>query len=362
MLGRVLSPWLLMLALLTPAQAQIPTAIELRDQVDEARLQTSLRALTGHDPISDGAGGEVLIRTRNVHHPHHRLAGAWIEAAFSAIPGLRVTRETFDAAGEVDLFNVVAELPGAEPDAPLLLLGAHYDSIASATDGWDPATDVAPGADDDASGVAALIEVARVLAEQPGGTRRTVRFVAFSAEEYGLLGSEHHVDSLGAETIDLMLSLDPVGYDPGGASNLWVPFDERWPEPADEIAAVASAQGGRLDITTIDADLIGGDERSDHAPFWAAGIPALHLASFPQPPSYHTVADDLDVIDPAFHREVTALVAAFAAERAELLEPPPVTEDGCSDCAARLDPARPQPTSIALVLLTALAAAPRRQR
>jgi len=358
--GRVPSPLVLILLLpVADAAAAVPGPVELRDQVDADRLQDDLRALTGHDPIPDG-DDEVLVRTRNVHHPHHRLAGAWIEDRFEAVPGLDVSRETFDAAGESDLFNVVAELPGAEPDLPILILGAHYDSIASATVGWEPATDAAPGADDDASGVAAILEVARVLAAHPGGTRRTVRFVAFSAEEYGLLGAYEHVARVEdrGDDVALMLSLDPVGYDPGGTSTLWVPYDARWEEPADRLAEVAAAQGGRLSITTIDADLIGGDARSDHFPFWDAGIPALHLASFPQPPTYHTVSDDLDVVDPTFHGNVTALVAAFAAAEVELLEPPDDEGDGCGECGASLASG----ASSGWLLAATLAASRRRRR
>ena len=58
--------------------AEPPTAEEIRATVDADRLRGDLRALTGHDPIPDGDGGELVARTRNIHHPHHRLAGAWV--------------------------------------------------------------------------------------------------------------------------------------------------------------------------------------------------------------------------------------------------------------------------------------------
>jgi Zn-dependent M28 family amino/carboxypeptidase len=213
--------------------------------------------------------------------------------------------------------------------------------------------------------VATVLEVARILAAHPGGVRRTVRFVTFSAEEYGLLGSTVHVDRLRdrGEDVELMLSLDPIGYDPGGSSLLWVPYDDRWPEPADRLAEVAVLLGERLDVSTIDADLIGGDLRSDHAPFWAADLPALHLASFPQPPTYHTVSDDLDVVDPAFHFEVTALVTAFVGREAELSAADDL--EACEGCESALG-GRPdhawRGVFATLGMMTALAAGRRRRR
>ena len=357
--GRVASLLLVLLLGGPTARGDVPGPLELRDAVDADRLRSHLRALTGHDPVTDG-DDEVLLRTRNIHHPNHAVAGAWIAARFAAIPGMSVNRELFITPTTDDTFNVVARLVGDDPALPIVVVGAHYDSIASATEGWDEATDPAPGADDDASGVAALLEVARVLAAHPGGTRRTVAFVAFSAEEYGLLGSRYHVASLRElrEEVELMLSLDPIGYDPGGSSAVWVVHDERWPEPADRSEALAAAQGGRLTVTTIDADLIGGDARSDHFPFWEAGHPALHIASFPQPPTYHTVGDDLDVVDPAFHFEVTALVTALVAETAELLEPP--EDEG--GCGAHVAAASAAPGAGWAALLAGLAALGRRRR
>jgi Zn-dependent M28 family amino/carboxypeptidase len=209
-----------------------------------------------------------------------------------------------------------------------------------------------------------VLEAARVLASQPGGLARTVHFVAFSAEEYGLLGAYEHVARIRDRDGDvaLMLSLDPVGYNPDGSRGLWVPYDARWPEPAQGIEAAGAALGGRLDITTIDADLIGGDARSDHYPFWAAGFPALHLASFPQPPTYHTIFDDIDVVDSAFHREVTALVTAFAADLAGLQPPPEDASEDCADCASEVGSASTPSGFVVVATALALAGCRRRRR
>ena len=193
---------------------------ELASRVDEDRLIRSVRLLSGADPID----GEHLT-SRHIEHPHCRLAGEWLEQEFDELPSLELRREVFDVAGADDVFNVIAELPArVEPAEGVLVLGAHYDSTASLDEGWDPSSSPAPGADDNASGVAAILEVARLLSEWEGGFAWDVRFVAFSAEEEGLLGSFHHVEQLSGP-VDLALILDPVGFNPGDTDLLWFSYD-----------------------------------------------------------------------------------------------------------------------------------------
>jgi len=270
-------------------------------EADRARLEADVRALAGADEVDLGNGPEVMI-SRHIHHPDHEIARAWVKAAMEKIPGAKVWEEPFEAEGR-DVANIVADLPGSNPLAPVILLGAHFDSTASLESGWDPENDPAPGADDDASGIAAILELGRMLAATP--RVHGVRLVAFDAEEEGLLGSKHHAKNLD-RPVRLMYSLDPIGYNPGSAGYLWVTFDARWPDDGADLEALGA--GGPLAVTVLDAALIGGDRRSDHAPFWDEGVPALHLASFPQPPTYHTTEDDLANVDFDFLADVTSLV------------------------------------------------------
>ena len=301
-------------------------------------IEADVAVLSGEVPLADGP-----IVSRDLHHPDLARAQAWLVDRAGAIDGLVVRTEPFDVdvAGALPgVANVIAELPG-DPDQPWIVVGAHYDSIASFDDAWeDPTTQPAPGADDDASGAAALLALASALAADANGFRHPIRFVWFSAEEYGLLGSVAHVAGLDAP-VAAMIQLDPVGYDPGDAAYLWVVRDETSGPLGDRFAAAATDAGAGVDVVVIDAEDIGGDARSDHHPFWEAGIPALHLASFPQPPTYHTMGDTLDNVDPTFTHEVAVAVGQLVVDLAEPRTAEAPAGCGCDAAGAPWGPLLP---------------------
>jgi len=282
-------------------------------EASEDRIEEALRVLTGVDSQPDGG---APIVSRYIHHPGNADAVHWIADELEAVEGIELELETFDAAGASGLDNVVATLPGVDDDLPPLFLGAHLDSIASLTPGWDGTVDPAPGADDDASGVAAVIECARLLGESGETFERTVQFVLFNAEEQGLLGSYEHVDRRLAtdDPVEVAFILDPVGYNPGDL--LFFTHDEPSAGFAEALLDFAEDQDLFIQVNGVDESLIGGDARADHYPFWVAGWPALHLGSFPQPPTYHTVDDTLDGVDLAFNTAVTTLVCRHVFELA----------------------------------------------
>jgi len=320
---------LLLAPFLAPAvafDAEATAAAARRD-----RIEADLRVLTGHELTA--AGAEPLV-SRSVYHPDSDRAADWLVEAMAAIEGLQVRTETFEAVGQTGLRNVIGELVGAEPERPAVVLAAHYDSTAELDpDPWEAAVDPAPGADDDASGISAVLEAARLLSAEPGGFSRTLRFVLFSAEEVGLVGSTYRVEQLQATgaRVALALVLDPVGYDPGDGGILWFSYDQRWSDAAESLEAAAPDLAPELLVLGVDHETFGGDDRSDHFPYWQAGLPALHLGTFPQPPTYHTRADDLDVVDVDFVTAVSGFVAGHAGN---LAGPPPQDEQasllGCA--------------------------------
>lgn len=290
----------------------------LADRVDAARIQETLEILTGEQDV-DGSP----IVSRNIHHPDMARAQAWLQDALDA------EAQTFRAE-RTDCANLIHVIEGTEPDLPPVLIGAHYDSTAELTDGYDPATSPAPGADDNASGVAVLVEAVDVLGGWEGTFRRSIHVVAFSAEEQGLRGSIHYVDEL-TTPVHMALILDPVGHNPGGADWLFVAFDARWEDAARALEATAEELASPLEVGAVDHTTFGGDERSDHAPFWWAEMPALHAGTYPLPPAYHTTDDTLDVVDPAFVHQVARLSVAHAASLAGAA--PPDTEEEPGLCA-----------------------------
>ncbi len=330
---------------------------------DEEAILTHVSALSGASWAE--VGDRVMrLESRHVAHADNAHAVDWIAEQLDAVDGVEVWTEEF-ALGAETRANVVAELAGSEPELPAVLVTAHLDSTASATEGWDAEVDPAPGADDDASGIAAVLEVARLMAAEPGGWRHTVRFVLFNAEEVGLVGSEAYVaDALSrGEEIAVVLQLDPVGYNPGGADLLWFSFDTVSAQHADAIEGLAldleDDLALPLRVDGIDEAAIGGDDRSDHYPFWQAGIPALHFASFPQPPEYPTIEDDLDVVDPAFPAAVAGVVAAYAASVAEAgAAPRPDEADGtraCGTVSSHRAPVSAAPLAVSALVWLSLA-------
>jgi Zn-dependent M28 family amino/carboxypeptidase len=236
-------------------------------------------------------------------------------------PGDRVRVRTDTESTGTRTSNVLVELPGADPGR-VVMAGAHLDSVAAG-----------PGINDNASGSATLLEIARRLA----GSRpaHTVRFAWWGAEELGLLGSRHYLSGLdGArrERIALYLNLDMVGspnfrrlvYDGEGA-------------PAGS-AAIERLLAGYLRGHGLAVGETSLGSGSDHAPFAAAGIPVGGLftgagetksarerdafggTTGPADPCYHDRCDDLDnldlgVLDQMADAAATA-VAAFARDTA----------------------------------------------
>jgi len=172
--------------------------------------------------------------------------------------------------------NVVAMDPHEDREAPLVIIGGHYDSVPTG-----------PGANDNGSGTALTIEVARNLASNPmPGV--AVRFIAFGAEEIGLLGSKDYVQNMSSadrRRLAVMMSLDmlAVGDQPAfGGSEPWL----------SEALARAASQGYRP------AELSNYLRRmSDHASFLDASLPAI-MFHWVDDPFYHTRLDVPDNVQP----------------------------------------------------------------
>lgn len=153
--------------------------------------------------------------------------------------------------------NVVAELPGADPAAGVLYFGAHHDTQADS-----------PGADDNAAGVAGVLELARVLAPLP--RRRAIRLISFGAEEQLSVGSAEYVRAHRAEVARqgrLMVNLDSYGSLMG-----WTELVCNGPARLERAALQAFTRHG-LDVKILNGIV----PYADHFPFVAAGIPGLYL-------------------------------------------------------------------------------------
>ncbi|MCA9656178.1 MAG: M28 family peptidase [Myxococcales bacterium] len=198
--------------------------------------------------------------------------------------------------------NVSGILPGPE-GAPALVIGAHMDHLGMGTShSLAPGVEaVHNGADDNASGVAVILEMARVLGALPPAERPyTLCFVAFGAEEMGLLGSKHYVEHLPEaerERMVAMLNFDMVGrLDPDkglvisgvGTSSAWPGLIERF--------------RGALTVSASDD----GYGASDQTSFYEDGLPVLHFFTGPHS-DYHKPSDDADKINFAGADEIAEI-------------------------------------------------------
>jgi carboxypeptidase Q len=211
-------------------------------------------------------------------------------------------KNTFDTSPYRER-NVIADLPGREP-GEVVLVGAHYDS-------WD----VAQGADDDGSGVAAVLEAARILKALGVTPRRTIRFAFFSGEEEAALGSrayvaahEKELDALRAVLIMDSGAGTPLGLELHGRADL---------EPAAK-KLLAPLSGLGVTATTLEASF-----DRDHGPFMVLGVPAVTLwvEQGAYDDRHHTVIDTFESVDPKKLAADTAVMAILAWQLADAPEP-----------------------------------------
>lgn len=287
-----------------------------------------------------------LLKTRlqNIDGPRHYISNPenlnlcrdTIEQAFWDY-GLTTYRQQFPYASTTGE-NIIGTLAGVTQDEVIWIVDGHYDTVNNA-----------PGADDNGSATVAVMEAARILSQYR--FHKSIRFIGFDLEEAGLRGSLYHVDHLSAaETIEGVLNMEMIAYYTEAPNTQTLPtgFELLFPDAyaaveGDEFrgnfitntavtsfislseafhnAATAYVPGLRvIDVTAPDAlvppDLL----RSDHAPFWGAGIPALMLtdgANF-RNPYYHTPNDTIGSLNFTFMQEVLQAVIATAAEGAGL--------------------------------------------
>jgi len=223
-----------------------------------------------------------------------------------------------DRGREVVMRNIIGVLPGSDPAraGESLVIGAHYDHLGYGESGGraeDRGT-IHPGADDNASGVAVLLELARALAGKP--QPRSVVFVAFTGEESGRLGSRHYIESATRYPVDgmiAMVNLDSVGR--LGARPLLALGSGTAQEWVHILRGAGYVTG--VQVTAL-ADDIGS---SDQTSFIEAGVPAVQLFSGVHE-DFHRPGDTADKIDAA-GLEKTAQVlkelAIYLAGRPEAL-------------------------------------------
>lgn len=296
---------------------------DLRHKAFTAREQGALALLVVDLPEADELPEEApLPRLAVSTAGHASLPVAVIDRAAGAtlLEGARAVTLTVDLAVEhAWAHNVVArvEAPassrGSASSRGPIVIGAHYDHLGFGGHGSLSPDEHAPhnGADDNASGTAALLEIARQLMADRQTLQRDVWLVAFSGEETGLLGSTHFTkqppEGLTIDEVMAMINLDMVGRLREKLSVLGAASAEEWDDlvqPACDELGIACVLGGD------------GYGPSDQTPFYAAGIPVLHLFTGTHE-DYHRPSDDTARINAAGGARVASLASDIAVRLAQ---------------------------------------------
>ena len=307
--------WALMIRMPGRSHAGPLQPITAAEEESRARLEAHVVALAGR------------IGERNYRRPAALAdAAAYVTAELRAL-GYEVTEQPFTAGGQT-FRNLEAVRLGQGRAEEVVVVGGHYDSVVGT-----------PGADDNATGTAAVIELARMLRDIP--LARTVRFVAFVNEEPPFFLTEHMGSRVYAraaaqrgDRIVAMLSLETIGYysDAPRSQGYPPPLGALYPDRGDFIGFVGNVASRALVRRSIGAfrrharfpsqglagpSWVPGVFWSDHDSFWREGYPAIMItdtAPF-RNPAYHTAADVPERVD---HVRMARVVHGIAAVVREL--------------------------------------------
>jgi Zn-dependent M28 family amino/carboxypeptidase len=306
--------------------------------------QPFVQAVTSHPPSVDAKRLEAHVKHLSVNlyprsHDQFRnmdLAAQYILDEFKAAGAAVTVQEV--SVQELKYKNVVARF--GPKSGRVMVIGAHYDSHGDASlgaidsRGYTPATHT-PGADDNASGVAGLLELARLLGRATPA--RPIELVAYALEEPPHFRTEHmgsawHARSLRAasQDVELMLSLEMIGYfsdEPGSQNYPVSAMSHFYSDRGDFIALVGKlsdfgamrrtkaimAGATNLPVYSINAPpLLQGIDFSDHLNYWQEGFPAFMVTdtAFNRNPNYHLAGDTYEKLD--YGRMAKVVQAVYA--------------------------------------------------
>lgn len=291
-----------------PRRVDSAAKTALIDEVDLARYSEIVRKLSGDLPL-DASGRSGTITTRYTYSEGQAGgvddAVAWLTTGFESA-GYSVVSQTVPMPGWTTQ-NLIAIREGAGLPDEVVVVGAHYDATSEIP------TQLAPGAEDNASGTAAVLHLAEVFADAV--PERSVHFVCFGGEEQGLYGSQAYVDQLAANgwTVTAALTMDMV--------SAW----------QDDFGVLIEANQASEPLMTSLRDnvvALGGLEwsfsfnpfGSDHIPFLQAGIPALLAIEedWAAYGDYHRSTDTYQQLDPTLGHAITRALAGTIVDQAGL--------------------------------------------
>jgi hypothetical protein len=295
-----------------PLTAPNPIVQEMIDQVEEDTLYQYVGSLSGEWPVDIG-GMPYTILTRNSYSGEPIQKSSEYLYEFYRDIGYPVIFQDF-SIDKIPLRNVIAEMPGSLAPDEIFMITGHYDNA--------PSGPRAPGADDNASGTAAVMLAASILSQYEFGC--TLRFTNFSGEEQGLVGSTASARQSFCERENIrgVINLDMIAWNTAGS-------------PAEMELHVNKDIPGSVDIAHLYQDVIetynidlapeivfSSGSGSDHASYWAYDFPAIlaieDLDDFN--PHYHKTTDRLDKLDIAYFSYIVKASLATLAHMSCLVD------------------------------------------
>jgi hypothetical protein len=283
--GPILSPYEIRRGV-TGSPIAFYSGADLPDQLPGAWISTALAQAI----VRNGSDGRAQLGTLQ-----EELSRGRSSRSLPTDVTAHLMWETLSTAGT--LFNVASVIRGHSPRAhETVIVGAHRDHFGQ------QGGRLFPGADDNASGTAVMLEVARVLASAPAAPRRSILFLSFSGEEQGLLGSRLYVSQPIAPlaATKCMVNIDHAGIGDGRLTVGVTGLDK-------SVALEAGKTAGSVDKL----DLYGFFPGGDHVPFKEAGIPTIAVVSGGVHPHFHQPTDTVETIDPEILQTVARYVLAL---------------------------------------------------
>lgn len=265
-----------------------PKVSNLIKQIDEDQMLETVKDLQD-------------FNTRIYNTDGNTEAGNYLYQRLSEIDGLEVS---FDNG---KIRNIIAKYPGTDPNSnKTYMVGAHYDSASD--------TDYAPGASDNAIGVAVVLEYIRILTQQ--NFKHDIIFALWNAEEVMYYGSTRYAQraKLDKERIDLYINYDSTGYDPKNRLRLKILYNDK-----SEWAAVKYQENN--DLYNIGFKKIFMEHNhggSDHESFWSRGFSAVSTHTESHGPT-HSAEDTIEILSTKYAKKNAQLGMSVLVELAEIM-------------------------------------------
>lgn len=277
-----------------------PTLADLAAEVSKSRIKQDVEAMDGVRNFRSGVG--LLTETRN-----------YIDAQFQA-HGLLSERQAFTYIGG-NHENVIGTLTGLVKPEKRLQISGHFDTVTTT-----------PGADDNASGTAGMLEAMRILSLFDFD--KSIDFLGFDLEESGLIGSKRYISQIGRnQEIEGLINFEMIGYTCRSAecegksladTSIYNVSNPEGAALGQAFEANGKLYAPGLKISTVASDGSPDYRRSDHAPYWDAGFDALFLtdgANF-RNPHYHQTTDHATTLDFDFTSNIVRTAVTTIAQLA----------------------------------------------